>query len=189
MRGHGQKLTRKEEALIAALLTEPTHADAAAKAGVSEATLHRWLHLPAFRAAYRQARRELVESAIGRIQAATGQAVDTLLAVAKSGAKDGDRVRAAVALLDHAMRGLSEADALHGEQEAENVSPMDTGDVVKLLAGRLRQLDAAELSTGEKARLSAALADALLRALGVDVLNQRLEALAAVLLGRKDRER
>jgi hypothetical protein len=39
------KLTRKQEALIAALLTEPTHAAAAAKAGVSEATLHRWLHL------------------------------------------------------------------------------------------------------------------------------------------------
>ncbi len=41
MKGHGQKLTRKQEALIAALLTEPTHAAAAARAGVSEATLHR----------------------------------------------------------------------------------------------------------------------------------------------------
>jgi hypothetical protein len=190
MRGHGQKLTRKQEALIAALLTEPTHTDAATKAGVSEATLHRWLHLPAFHAAYRQARRELVESAVGRIQAATGQAVDTLLAVARDGAKDGDRVRAAIALLDHAWRGVSEADALHGERKAEDAPPIrDTADVVQLLAVRLRQVDAAELPTGEKARLTAALADALLRAMSVDVLNQRLEALAAVLLGRKDRER
>jgi hypothetical protein len=49
-----------------------------------------------------------------RMQGATGQAVDTILAVAAAGAKDSDRVRAAVALLDHALRGLTEADALHG---------------------------------------------------------------------------
>src|SRR5262245_18266436 len=33
--GHGQKLTSRQEAVIAALLTEPTYAAAAAKAGVS----------------------------------------------------------------------------------------------------------------------------------------------------------
>jgi len=187
MRGHGQKLTHKQEALIAALLTEPTHAAAAAKAGVSEATLHRWLHLREFRAAYRRARRELVERAVGRLQAATGQAVDTLLAVAKDGKKDGDRVRAAVALLGHAFRGLADADVLHGDRGNDDASPMDTGDVVKLLAARLRQVDAAELPTGEQARLTAALADALLRAIGVSVLDKRLEALQAVLIGRKEK--
>ena len=72
------KLNRKQEALIAALLTEPTHASAATRAGVSEATLHRWLHLPEFQAAYRQARRQLVETAIGRLQQASGKAVDAL---------------------------------------------------------------------------------------------------------------
>jgi hypothetical protein len=189
MRGHGQKLSRKQEALIAALLTEPTHAAAATKAGISEATLHRWLRLPDFQAAYRQARRELVEAAVGRIQAATGQAVDTLLAVAKSGAKDGDRVRAAVALLDHALRGLTDADALHSGRETGDASPMDTADVVKLLAARLRQVDQADLPTAEKSRLTATLADALLRAVGVDVLDKRLEALQAVLLGRKEKGR
>lgn len=84
MSGHGEKLSRKQEALVAALLIEPTHAAAALKAGISEATLHRWLRLPGFR--------------------------------------------------------------------------------------------------------TAALADALLRAIGVDVLDKRLEALQAVLLGRKSRE-
>ena len=58
--------------------------------------------------------------------------------------------------------------------------------MVKLLAARLRQLDAAELSTGEKARLTATLAEALLRAIGVDVLDKRLEALQAVLGSRKE---
>lgn len=188
MSGHGSKLARKQEALIAALLSEPTHAAAATKAGVSEATLRRWLALPTFQDAYRQARRELVEGAVGRIQAATGQAVDTLVAVARNGVKDGDRVRAAVALLDHAFRGLADADLLHGRQEAADASPMGTADVVQLLAKQLRQVDRADLPTGEKSHLTAKLADALLRAIGVDVLNERLEALQNVLNGRKDKK-
>jgi hypothetical protein len=64
---------------------------------------------------------------------------------------------------------------------------MDTADVVQLLAGQLRQLDTAELPTAEKSRLTATLADALLRAIGVDVLDKRLEAIQAVLTGRKDK--
>ncbi len=63
---------------------------------------------------------------------------------------------------------------------------MDTGDVVRMLAARLRQIDQSELPTAEKSRLTAALAEALLRAIGVDVLDKRLEALQAVLLDRKD---
>jgi AcrR family transcriptional regulator len=167
-------------------LTEPTHAAAAAKAGVSAATLYRWLQRPDFRSAYRRARCELVEAAIGRIQAATGQAFETLLTVASRGRRDGDRVRAAMALLDYGLKGLAEADTLHGEHETGDTSAMGTTDVVKLLAARLRQLDAAELSTGQKTRLTATLAEALLRAIGVDMLDKRLEALQAVLGGRKE---
>jgi hypothetical protein len=185
MKGHGQKLTGKQESLIATLLTEATYAAAAAKAGVSESSLYRWLNLPEFRAAYRQARRQLVEAAVGRLQGAAGQAVDTLLAVARNGAKDGDRVRAAVALLDHAFRGLADADDLHGRPEAGDASAMDTGDVTRVLAARLRQVEQSELPTGEKARLTATLADALLRAIGVDLLAGRLEALEAVLMKRE----
>ncbi len=48
LRGHGQKLMAKQEALIAALLTERTYSAAATKAGISEATLYRWLNRPAF---------------------------------------------------------------------------------------------------------------------------------------------
>jgi hypothetical protein len=72
------KLNRKQESLIAALLTEPTHAAAAVKAGVSEATLHRWLHLQEFQAAYRRARRDIVEAAVGRLQQTAAKAVEAL---------------------------------------------------------------------------------------------------------------
>jgi hypothetical protein len=185
MKGHGQKLTSKQEALIAALLTEPTYAAAAARAGVGQTTVYRWMHLPSFRAAYRQARRELIESAVGRIQAASGQAVETLLNVARHGRRDGDRVRAAIALLDHACKGLAEADTLHGDPGTHDASPMHTTDVVTLLAASLRQLDRSELPTAEKSRLTATLADALLRAIGVGEVNKRLEAIQAVLFDRK----
>jgi hypothetical protein len=96
-------------------------------------------------------------------------------------------VRAAVALLDHAFRGLTGADALYGDPP--DAAPLGTADVVQLLGARLRQLDAADLPTAEKSRLTATLADALLRAIGVDVLDKRLEALRAVLLERKEKDR
>jgi hypothetical protein len=65
---------------------------------------------------------------------------------------------------------------------------MGTADVVALLATRLQQLDQTELPAGEKSRLIATLAEALLRAIGVDVLDKRLEALQAVLLDRKGQQ-
>jgi hypothetical protein len=189
VKGHGQKLTSRQEALIAALLTEPTYAAAAVKAGVSETTLYRWMHLPSFRAAYRQARRELVEGAIGRMQAAIGQSVETLQEIARHGRRDGDRVRAATALLEHAFRGLADADVLERERQSDEVAKMSPADLAQLLATRIRQLDAADLPTGEKSRLTATLSDALLRAFTMDELTKRMEALEAVFHSRKDNER
>lgn len=179
-RGHGEKFSRQQEAAIAALLTEPTYAAAARKAGLGESTLYRWMRKPAFRAACQTARRELVATAAGRLKVGAGQAVETLLAVAKKGRRDGDRVRASVALLDHAFRGPGDDRA--GKQNAE--MPLGPADVVRLLADRLRQVDAADWNTPEKARLTATLADAYLRAVGVDELARRLHAIEAVLAER-----
>ena len=185
MIGHGEKLNRQQEAAIAALLTESRIAAAALKARIGEATLQRWLKLPAFACAYRYARRQLVRDAVGRLQGGVGDAVDALRTITREGKKEGDRVRAAVALLDHAFRGIEPADVNPDHADKRTVS--GTADVVRLLAERLEQLDAADLPMPDKARLTATLADAMLRAIGVDVLDKRLEALQAVLIGRKER--
>ena len=183
---NGVLLTTEQEVAIAALLTESTFARSAAAAGIDMPLLLRWLQTPSFRAAYRQARRELVEAGIGRIQAATGQAVETLLSVARHGRRDGDRIRASAALLDYAFRGLNDADLIHVKTPSpDEAVPDGTADVVATLAARLGQVDRSELPAVEKARLTALLADSLLRAIGVDVLDKRLEAMHAILAGRE----
>lgn len=105
MSGHGEKLTRTAEAAIAALLTEPTVEAAAAKAGIAAATLRRWLQRPEFLAAYRAARRRVVESAIARLQAAAEKAV-AALERNLTGRRASNQIRAAVAILDRAVRGV-----------------------------------------------------------------------------------
>jgi hypothetical protein len=105
MKGHGEKLTRKEEQAIAALLAEATVAAAAEKAGVSEVTLWRWLKLPDFKASYREARREAFEKATAQLQQSSWAAAITLVRLLGSGS-DSVRLRSATAILDHANKGL-----------------------------------------------------------------------------------
>jgi hypothetical protein len=110
-----RKITRKQEAAVAALLTEPTHAIAAAKAGIGEATLQRWLRLPEFQVMYRQARRQVVEAAVGRLQQATGQAVEALQRALTCGRPSAE-IRAGVAILDHSLKAVEVMD-LAGQVE------------------------------------------------------------------------
>ncbi len=105
MTGHGNKLSRKQEQAIAALLALPTIPEAATKAGVNERTLWRWLQLPGFQSAYRAARRQVVESAIGTLQQATSEAVDALRRNLTSGAPSVE-VQAAKAILDLSTKAI-----------------------------------------------------------------------------------
>ena len=77
-RGHGDKLNRKQEQAIAALLSASSIKAAADVCGMAEITLWRWLQLPDFQTAYRAARRQVVERAVSELQAACGEAVETL---------------------------------------------------------------------------------------------------------------
>lgn len=101
--GHGQKLTRKQELAIAALLREPTQKQACVSVGVSEVTMIRWMRTPSFQVAYEDARKGLVDDAIRMLTAASGSAIKTLKEVAESGEKDSDRVKAALGILAHSL--------------------------------------------------------------------------------------
>src|SRR4051812_34234055 len=109
-----EELSAKQERGVAALLTEMTNAAAAAKAGVSEATMQRWLAgSEAFRRAYRDARRRLVDDALLTAQKAARSAVAALLRNLRCG-KPACEIRAAEALLGYVARGVELAD-LAGE--------------------------------------------------------------------------
>jgi hypothetical protein len=124
MSGHGEKRSRKAEAAVAALLREPTVEAAARRAGVSERTLRTWLGDPAFLAAYRAARRQLVEAAVAKLQGAAGEAVDALRRNLTA-ARPADQIKAAVAVLDFAHRGVELADLL---AEVEELKRLVKGD-------------------------------------------------------------
>jgi hypothetical protein len=109
MTGHGEKLNRKQDEAISALLTEATVAAAAEKAGVSEASLGRWQKLPEFRAAYLEARRQVVEKAYAQIQQSSWAASSTLIRLLGSNS-DSVRLRAAMELLNQANKGLETLD-------------------------------------------------------------------------------
>ena len=107
MKGHGEKLSRKQEALISALLTAPSLADAAQTAGIGEVTAWRWLKDATFQAAYREARRAVVQHAITQVQQATGEAVETLRRVMQDPeAPASAKVSAAKNILDTAVKAV-----------------------------------------------------------------------------------
>jgi DNA-binding MurR/RpiR family transcriptional regulator len=78
MTGHGEKLSRKQEIAVAALLAQPSIGEAAKAAGVGEKTLWRWLQKDGFQEAYRNARRRVVDHALSQVQAGMIEAVQTL---------------------------------------------------------------------------------------------------------------
>ena len=107
MKGHGEKLSRKQEAFISALLTAPTLTDAAQTAGIGEVTAWRWLKEPTFQTAYRDARRAVVQQAITQVQQATGEAVETLRSVMQDPeAPASAKVSAAKNILDTAVKAV-----------------------------------------------------------------------------------
>jgi hypothetical protein len=101
LNGHGEKLSRRQELLIAALLETDTLAQAAERARVSTATIRRWMQLPQFRAAYQRAKRDLIEAATNRLLKTMGKAAQKLESVMDDPkAPLGWQVSAATRILD-----------------------------------------------------------------------------------------
>jgi hypothetical protein len=107
MTGHGAKFGRKQEEAIAALLTQRNVEDAAKSVGIAPKTLVRWMQIPDFQAAYREARRAAFGQSIARLQQASTAAVSTLLKImVDPSAPASVRVRAADSVLDHSKQAI-----------------------------------------------------------------------------------
>ncbi len=71
-------LDASRQKALAALLARDTVAAAAGEAGLSEATLYRYLKEAGFKSALRAARRQAVEHAVAQLQGRCAAAVKTL---------------------------------------------------------------------------------------------------------------
>ena len=107
MKGHGAKFERKKEEAIVALLTQRNVEEAARSIGINGNTLLRWLEIPEFKTAYRQARWAAYSQCIARLQQASTAAVSTLLkTMVDPATPPSTRVRAADSILAHTVKGI-----------------------------------------------------------------------------------
>jgi len=105
------KIRRKKEEAIAALLVQRNIEEAARAAGMGKRTLIRWLKLPEFQTAYREARRAVMSQSNARLQQASSAAVSTLVKIMVDvSAPASARVRAADRILERAKQGIENED-------------------------------------------------------------------------------
>jgi hypothetical protein len=120
VKGHGSKFGRKKEEAIVALLTQKNTEEAARVAGIGTTTLVRWLKLPEFQTAFREARRAAFSQSIARLQQASSVAVSVLLKVmVDPDSPTSSRVRAAEVVLDRASKAIELEDLDHRISELE----------------------------------------------------------------------
>ena len=101
-----KEISRKQEEMIEALLTQPNIALAARFVGCSTRTMYRHLKDPAFDAAYRAARRATVTQAGARLQQGTPAASTTILKLMDPKQPALVRLRAAEAVLRNANKSI-----------------------------------------------------------------------------------
>jgi hypothetical protein len=112
-------LTRRQELFLGDLCKARSLAEAAKAAHVSEATARRWLALPPVQDAYRDMRRQLVESAMTGLQAASRAAVAALVRNLAPDVPATVQVRAAATILTFATQAVEVADVLARLDELE----------------------------------------------------------------------
>jgi hypothetical protein len=137
----GAKFGRRQEAAIAALLTQGSIEKAARVAEVSPRALFRWLQVPEFQAKYQKAQRDAFSQSIALLQKGSSAAVATLYNVmAEKGTPASVRVRAADCFLNHAMKASEiearEAPAPAAEGDTDSNSKLRS-ELLGILRGRV----------------------------------------------------
>jgi hypothetical protein len=116
MQTEPSQLSGRQQKALVALLEHGVVTRAAEAAKCSYMTLKRWLRQPEFLGEYRKRRQELVEENMALIQKIAQTAVLTLHRAMTCG-KSGDEIRAACAILDHAVKAVEFCDVI-GRLEA-----------------------------------------------------------------------
>jgi hypothetical protein len=107
MKAPGGKFFRKQEDAIAALLTQRNIEEAAKVAGIGANTLLRWLKVPEFQKAYREARRAAFSQSIARLQQGTSAAATTLIKLLLDPNTPASvRARVADSIFNHAAKAI-----------------------------------------------------------------------------------
>ena len=107
MAARNSSLERKEEEVIAALLTQRNMEEAARTARVAVPTLIRWMKLPEFQKAYREARRAAFSQSIARLQQGTSAAATTLIKLLLDPSTPASvRARVADSIFNHAAKAI-----------------------------------------------------------------------------------
>jgi hypothetical protein len=101
-------LTARQARFLSALLLAKTIRAAARHTGVPERTAKDWLTQPAFKAAFRDARRRLIEHALGRLTRHASAAVETLVRLlngpnANAAARAASLILSNVAQFEHTL--------------------------------------------------------------------------------------
>jgi len=128
MKGHGAKFGRKQEEAIAALLTQRNIDEAAKAVGIATNTLLKWMKLPEFQTAYREARRAAFGQSIARLQQGTSAAAATLIKLlVDPNTPASVRARVADSIFAHASKAIEiediEARVSELERAAETAKP------------------------------------------------------------------
>ena len=123
MAARKSQLARKQEDVIVALLTHRTIEDAARATGIGGRTLLRWLKLPDFQKAYREAKRAAFGQSTARLQQAAGLAASTLLKIMVDPSTPAStRVRAAESILNYSAKGIETEEVEARIAELERVA-------------------------------------------------------------------
>ena len=121
MSGHGEKLSRKMNDFILALITAGTLDEAAAASGISISTAHRWYKLEIVRTELKRLQDEVVGHSLSRLKLSASEALEVLRSVANDVVSPPSaRVAAARTLLDNVFRAVETDDILSRIEAPEN---------------------------------------------------------------------
>ena len=117
----GHKAKNKQDALLGALLVQPSIADAASAVGIGRDTAYRWMRTPQFQQRYADAKREALAETISYLQRSMWKAVVALNAILDNpDSTQTAKVAAARSLLEFGLR------ATELEQVVERLERLET---------------------------------------------------------------